>query len=152
MTLAQATQTYSVAGLDQSALAGQEKAFQTCLKFLEGVEKTKRQNPSHSTYGYKHIVEDPAGRYGIPCETECYSGYVYEGTFILAALSSGFTIEQRIGDLSATFNISERSLKRRTKQWADSQDGPSYVIGQRGIMPSISPITRIVSAKATTIF
>src|SRR5438876_10491374 len=118
MPLAQTAQTYPVAGLDQSALAGQEKAFQTCLKFLEGVEKTKRQNPSHSSYGYKHIVEDPAGRYGIPCTVDCYTGYIYEGTFILAALASGFTARQHDGYLGASFNICERSLASRAKDFA----------------------------------
>ena len=119
MTLSQAAQTYSVAGLDQTALAGQEEAFQTCLKFLERVEKTKRQNPSHSSYGYKHIIEDPAGRYGVPCETQCYSGYIYEGTFILAALASGFTARQQDGHLGASFNICERSLAKRAKEFAN---------------------------------
>jgi len=119
MTLSQAAHTYSVAGLDQSALADQEEAFKTCLKFLEGVEKTKRQNPSHSSYGYKHIVEDPAGRYGVPCETQCYSGYIYEGTFILAALSLGFTVRQKDEHLGASVNICERSLAKRTKEFAN---------------------------------
>jgi hypothetical protein len=118
MTLAQATQTYSVAGLNQSALMGQEKAFQTCLKFLEGVAKTKRQNASHSSYGYKHIVEDPAGRYGTPCTVNCYNGYIYEGTFILAALASGFTVRQQDGYLGASVNICERSLAKRAKEFA----------------------------------
>ena len=118
MTLAKAAQIYSVAGLDQSALAEQEEAFKTCLKFLEGVEKTKRQNPSHSSYGYKHIIEDPAGRYGVPCETQCHGGYIYEGTFILAALASGFTVRQEDGHLGASINISERSLAKRTREFA----------------------------------
>jgi hypothetical protein len=119
MTLKQAAQTYMVAGLDQSWLAGQEKAFQTCLTFLEGVEKTKGQNKWHSSYGFKHIVEEPAGRYGIPCTVDCYNGYIYEGTFILAALASAFTMRQDGNFLSVSFNISERSLKERAREFAN---------------------------------
>lgn len=118
MTLAEATQTYSVAGLDPSALMGEEEAFETCLSFLEGVEKTKGQNKRHDSYGFKHIVENPAGRFGIPFLPRCYSTYIPEGIFILAALASGFTMRQPGLLPTATFNISERSLKKRAKEFA----------------------------------
>jgi len=116
MTLKQAAEIYSVAGLDPSDLINQEEAFQACLSFLEGIPKTKTQNRWHSSYGYKHIVEDPAGRYDIPSSLRCYCCYIYEGTFILAALLSGFTMQQRGNHLKATFNISERGLRKRTRE------------------------------------
>jgi hypothetical protein len=84
------------------------KAYQLCLEFLRGVEKTRHMNRFHTSYGYKHLVE------GRP-----HRGYVYEGTFVMAALDEGFTMK-RLHPLSikALFNISERSLKRRLKEWS----------------------------------
>jgi hypothetical protein len=32
----------------------QTKAYQMCLEFLRGVEKSKRMNRFHNSYGYKH--------------------------------------------------------------------------------------------------
>jgi hypothetical protein len=113
MTLHEASQRYPVSGLHHEMIDTQEEAFQTCLSFLEGIERAKGQNNRHDSYGYKHIVENPAGRYDIPSSLNCYGGYVYEGTFILAALASGFTMQQNGGPLHATFNISERSLRKR---------------------------------------
>ena len=122
MTLKEAAETYSVAGLDHSHLINQEEAFQTCLSFLEGIPKTKTQNRWHSSYGYKHIVESPAGRYGIPSSVDCYSCYIYEGTFILAALVSGFTMQQPGNHLKASFNILERGLRKRATEVATKRN------------------------------
>jgi hypothetical protein len=113
MTLKQAAKQFTVAGLDASALEGQDEAFQTCLSFLDGIEKIRSQNRRHGSYGLKHIVENPSGRFGIPSSQNHYTGYVYEGTFILAALASGFAMEQRGRSLKATIDISERGLRRR---------------------------------------
>jgi hypothetical protein len=118
MTLAEATQTYSVAGLDPATLTREEEAFETCLSFLESVEKTKGQNRRHDSYGFKHIVENPSRYFGIPFSVRCYSTYIPEGIFILAALASGFTMRQPGRLPTATFNISERSLKKRAKDFA----------------------------------
>jgi hypothetical protein len=104
MTLHEASQTFEAAGLDKSILERQEQAFQLCLSFLTGIKKTKCQNHRHTSYGYKHMVEQ--------------NGYVYEGTFILAALASGFTMRQRGQHLNVTFNISQRSLLERRRQFA----------------------------------
>jgi hypothetical protein len=82
------------------------------------VERTKGQNRKHDSYGLKHIVENPAGRFGIPSLPRCYSTYIPEGIFILAALASGFTMKQPGRLPTATFNISERSLKNRAKEFA----------------------------------
>jgi hypothetical protein len=120
MTLQEASKKYSVAGLDLSALETQEEAFQTCLSFLAGVTKIKSQNTAHSSYSLKHIVENPAGRFGIPSSVDCYTCYIYEGTFILAALASGFTMRQRSPHLKATFNMSERSLREAAKAAASN--------------------------------
>ena len=118
MKLAQAIQTYSVAGLDAATLIREEEAFEMCLSFLRGVEKTTAQNKRHDSYRLKHIVENPAGSFDIPRSPRCYSTYIPEGIFILAALASGFTMKQPGRLPTATFNISERSLKNRAKEFA----------------------------------
>jgi len=120
MTLNQAVKKFTVAGLDVSALEGQEKAFQNCLSFLDGIEKTRLQNRRRGSYGYKHIVENPSGNFGIRSSQDFYTGYIYEGTFILAALASGFTMQQSGRGLKATFNISERGLRRRAIEITNS--------------------------------
>lgn len=102
--------------LDPKHLKNQEEAFQTCLSFLDGVDKSKAFNNTYSSYSLKHIVETPAGRFGIPSNSK-YNGYIYEGTFILAALASGFRVKQGKG-LKAAFDISTKSLKTRTKEFA----------------------------------
>lgn len=109
---------HPVEGIVASLLEGQEEAFKTCLSFLQGVEKTKRPHKWRGSYNLKHIVENPAGRFGIPSSLECYTVYVYEGTFILAALASGFIGRRNGKALSVTFNVSERSLCKRAKDWA----------------------------------
>src|SRR4029077_7224648 len=92
VTLHETAKKYPVGVLHPKMIDGQEQAFQTCLSFLAGVEKTKSPNKRHDSYGYKHIVESPAGRYDIPSAIPCYGGYIEEGTFILAALAAGFTM------------------------------------------------------------
>jgi hypothetical protein len=88
----------------------QTKAYELCLEFLQGVEKLKRMNYEHTSYGYKHMVE------GVP-----HRRYVYEGTFILAALEAGFTSKQLHPDcLKTVFNIKESSLMRRIREWSPS--------------------------------
>ncbi len=116
MKLFKAAQTFNVAALDESKLKGQEEAFQTCLAFLKGVEKSKTQNRTTGSYGLKHLVENPSGHYGISSSKDCYAGYVYEGTLILAALASGFGIQQHGRTLKTTFNIHEPSLRKRAKE------------------------------------
>ncbi len=118
MTLTEAIETFPIAGLDASALTREEEAFETCLSFLESVEKTKGQNRRHDSYGFKHIVENPSRYFGIPFSVRCYSTYIPEGIFILAALASGFTMRQPGRLPTATFNISERSLQSRAKEFA----------------------------------
>ena len=92
----------------------QKEAYHLCLQFLEGIEKTNNLNRKHTSYGYKHYVE------GRP-----HRGYVYEGTFILAALAAGFQVMQlRKGCLASILNISERSLRKRVRrEWSPEYCG-----------------------------
>jgi hypothetical protein len=118
MTLKQAAKQHPIGGLDEKMLAKQDDAFATCLSFLDGISKTKGQNRRHTSYGLKHIVEHPGGHFGIPSDAGGYNGYVYEGTLILAALASGFTAAHARNHFRATFNISERDLRRKAKDFA----------------------------------
>ncbi|MFO1477611.1 MAG: hypothetical protein U1F98_13290 [Verrucomicrobiota bacterium] len=119
MTLKQAAKKFKVAGLDSASLEGQEDAFRRCLSFLEGIEKSKAQNMRRGSYGLKHLVENPGQSAGTQNPSNTYTGHVYEGTFILAALAAGFEMQQQTdGVLRASFNISERSLRRRVSQLA----------------------------------
>jgi len=113
-------QTYSVPGLDPKWLEGQESAFEKCLSFLAGVDKTEGQN-SRTSYGLKHIVEHPGRLCGLDLSApeRLYNGYVYEGTLILAALASGFRMRQRGKHMKVTFNISEPSLKNRCREYVE---------------------------------
>lgn len=118
MTLQEASRTFAVPGIDPGDLTQQEHAFATCVSFLDGISKIKGQNRRHTSYGLKHIVEHPGGHFGIPSSAGGYDGYIYEGTFILAALAAGFTAAQPGNHLKATFNLSERDLVRTAKEFA----------------------------------
>ena len=82
--------------------------------FVSSIAKTKTQNRRRTSYKIKHLVESPTGNFGIKGDSECHSGYVYEGTLILAALAAGFTAVQVGSGLSVTFNMAERDLKLAT--------------------------------------
>ena len=114
MTITEANRQFSVPGLDPTAVKGQERAFRECLAFVSGIGKIKGQNRRRTSYKIKHLVESPTGNFGIEADSECYSGYVYEGTLILAALAAGFTAVQVGSGLSVTFNMAERDLKVAT--------------------------------------
>ena len=115
MTLEQTKTRYTVQGIDEAQLDGQEEAFQRCMALFESLEKTKTINRKHGSYGLKHIVENPTGRFGIPTDSSKYTGYVYEGTLVLAALANGFTCRyDGLSSMKCHVNFSERSLK----QWA----------------------------------
>lgn len=122
MTLNEAADLFHVNGLHREQLHDQEGAFAVCLDFLAGVGKTKGQNERRSSYGLKHIVERPSGRFGMPRAPEVYRGFIYEGTFILAALASGFSMKQLGQSLRSTFNISERSFRQRARDFAQSSN------------------------------
>src|SRR5271170_7547748 len=119
MTIQDAAKKFKVNGLKISALKNQGEAFQNCLSFLSGVEKIQRQNRNYTSYGLKHIVENPSGRFGTPSSHDFYTGYIYEGTFILAALTAGFTMHQYSQtSLFASFNVSEQGIRRRVMEIA----------------------------------
>lgn len=114
MTLAQARARYKVQGIDETKLADQEGAFQNCIQFLSGIQATKAINPNAGSYNLKHVVENPTRSFGRPSDPSKYTGYVYEGTFILAALASGFKLRYRgPRSMGCTFNLSTRSLKNK---------------------------------------
>ena len=69
--------------------------FQAACVYLSRVNKTKSINMAVSSYGYKHRVEDM----GYP--------YLYNGTFIAAAIHMGFKIDTRTDTPNAAFNISD---------------------------------------------
>jgi hypothetical protein len=115
LSLSEAANTFVISGLGGALLLGQEKAYETCLAFLRFIGKSKNQNRRHSSYRLKHIVELPSRLEGPMSGAERYHGYIYEGTFILAALASGFTMEQKGKHLGVTFNICERTLRRRVE-------------------------------------
>ena len=115
MTLKQAAQKFTIAGLDKSALVNQDEAFERCLTFLDGIEKIRTLNRSGDSL--KHMVENPSGHFGVPSSQDFYTGYVYEGTFILAALASGFRAQPIVpGSLKSWFNISQRGIRRRVME------------------------------------
>mgnify|MGYP000197253288 FL=1 len=114
---------------------GQEKAFDNCIEFLKRVKRTK--NPSVRTYGscsgyFKHLIESPfnslsgsfrwklerdhrCGRMPNIEEMKIYTGYVYKGTFNMAARSMGFICDKDKyypHSLNIRWNIAKRGLDR----------------------------------------
>lgn len=74
--------------------------FQAACVYLSRVNKTKSINMAVSSYGYKHRVEDM----GYP--------YLYNGTFIAAAIHMDFKIDTRPDTPNAAFNISDPLYKK----------------------------------------
>lgn len=75
------------------------RQFILCRKWLEKCQSRKTVNNRHTSYGYKHFVE------------EYYGYYIYNGVFILAALSLGISYRTYPGHPNVTFGLSESSLK-----------------------------------------
>jgi hypothetical protein len=76
--------------------------FDRCVDLLGTMDKLKGINTRYGSYGLKHVFERYLYLF-VP------NGYVANGTFILAALASGFKHE-RINGLNALFNISQKSI------------------------------------------
>ena len=74
--------------------------FQAACVYLSYMKKTKSIDMAVSSYGYKHRVEDM----GYP--------YLYNGTFIAAAIHMGFKIDTRSDTPNAAFNISDPLYKK----------------------------------------
>jgi hypothetical protein len=75
-------------------------AFQAACVYLSRVNKTKSINMVVSSYGYKHRLENM----GYP--------YLFNGTFIAAAIHMGFKIDTRSDTPNAAFNISDPLYKK----------------------------------------
>jgi len=85
--------------IDWEFVKTNNSGFRASMEFLSKCEKQKTINKNHGSYGYKHRVE------------ELYGVYVYEGSFILAALESGFDLELFNENGSIYANIKEKSWK-----------------------------------------
>ena len=104
----------------------QEAAFDNCVEFLKRVKRTKHvyTGGGHNYSGHlKHLVESPFNKLAFKyreklsdierCGLDIYTGYVYKGTFYLAARSMGFRCK---GDnfypksLNVSFNIAKRGM------------------------------------------
>ena len=92
--------------LEDNAVAQIER----CCSWLAPIKKTKTCNPDCDSYGLKHLVErhhrkDPAVN----------SSYISNGSFIVAALLSGFDHkrEDRGTGPNSYFNMSQPDLRRR---------------------------------------
>ena len=74
--------------------------FQAACVYLSSVNKTKSINMAVSSYGYKHRVEDM----GYP--------YLFNGTFIAAAIHMKFKMNAKCDTPNAAFNISDPLYKK----------------------------------------
>jgi hypothetical protein len=117
ITLAEALARYEVQKIDPKRLIGQEHAFANCMAFLDGVGKRRLINRNHTSYAIKHMVEQPNGQFDACRAEECrkqFTGYVCEGTLILAAFASGFNFSRvHPTSFGMHFNISSNSLREK---------------------------------------
>ena len=110
----------------------QEAAFDNCIEFLKRVKRTKKASKTtdNGSGHFKHLVESPfrrlsyqfalrlerdhqRGRLPDMGKLNIYTGYVYKGTFNMAAKSMGFIHNidpQYPHSLSVNWNISMRGL------------------------------------------
>ena len=82
----------------EELLASEEECTLAC-EWLTARQKVKMINRSHSSYGYKHMVENAVGR------------YISNGAFIAAAIHCGFPYRTFHDSPNVLFGISEKSLK-----------------------------------------
>jgi hypothetical protein len=87
--------------LDQIAIAA---------AWIKGIEPTQTLNKRHTSYGYKHLVEDWTRRRIKAGES--IPSYISNGSFIAAAVGLGLKFKQDGVSPNAFFNFSERSVKR----------------------------------------
>ena len=91
--------SWQLTRLRSALLANKEQCTAACA-WLNDKEKTKTINRRHSSYGYKHMVEESAGH------------YISNGAFIVAAIHCGFHYQIVLDSPNVMFGISERSLRR----------------------------------------
>ena len=87
------------------SLLDSAEACTKCCEWLQNVEKTKAINDHANSYGLKHVAEVDIG-------------YITNGSFIAAAIHSGFEYNVTPGSPNVTFNMSTGSIndiKRRQK-------------------------------------
>jgi hypothetical protein len=106
MTLKEASQKYPTVAVADLINSRQQDAFAYCLSFLQGVSKTKGPNRRYYSGTLKHRLE------------KSYHDRIDERTFILAALASDFTPTRLANGSQTMFNISERDLQRRLKEFS----------------------------------
>ena len=80
---------------DREELRNDLAGFQAACVYLTYMKKTPEINMDISSYGYKHRVENM----GYP--------YLFNGTFIAAAIHMGFKMDTRPDTPNAAFNISD---------------------------------------------
>jgi len=78
---------------DREELRNDLAGFQAACVYLTYMKKTPEINMDISSYGYKHRVEDMGYH------------YVYNGSFIAAAIHMGFKMDTRPDTPNAAFNI-----------------------------------------------
>ena len=74
--------------------------FEKICTWLEAIQKTPTINLNYTSYDLKHIAERQVG-------------YATNGTFIAAAIYSGFAFETAVGSPNVAFGMSEKSLKMK---------------------------------------
>ena len=85
---------------EQKALLENTEEFERVCEWLYTVNKIKTINKNHTSYGLKHLAEKTIG-------------YSTNGTFIAAAIYSGFDIKIEKDSPNPMFNMSEKSLKMK---------------------------------------
>jgi len=83
---------------EQSSLLDNTEEFERLCEWLKPIDKIKSINKNHTSYGLKHLAEKTIG-------------YSTNGTFIAAAIYSGFDIRTDKDSPNSQFNMSEKSLK-----------------------------------------
>jgi len=91
---------------EQKALLENTEEFERVCEWLYTVNKIKSINKNHTSYGLKHLAEKTIG-------------YSTNGTFIAAAIYSGFDIKIEKDSPNPMFNMSEKSLKMKDLYYRD---------------------------------
>ena len=85
---------------EQKSLLENTKEFERVCEWLYTVDKIQSINKKHTSYGLKHLAEKTIG-------------YSTNGTFIAAAIYSGFDIKIEKDSPNPMFNMSQKSLKMK---------------------------------------
>jgi len=85
---------------ERKALLENTEEFEKVCQWLSSIEKIKTINKKHTSYGLKHLAEKTIG-------------YSTNGTFIAAAIYSGFDIKIEEDSPNPMFNMSEKSIKMK---------------------------------------